>query len=102
VGYVVYFGRSGAQNIDALFFMLGSDWHGFDKRRVGTRYVELVFLHPAESVGYVVHSGGSGARDMITLFFILSGGTGMDLTKSTPGLVTSNLCLCIRWNLWVM
>jgi hypothetical protein len=71
VGYVVYFGRSGAQNIDALFFMLGWDWHGFDKRRVGTRYVELVFLHPVESAGYVVHSGGSGARDMITLFFIL-------------------------------
>jgi hypothetical protein len=47
------------QNIDALFFMLGWDWYGFDKRHAGTCYVELMSLHPVESVGYVVHSSGS-------------------------------------------
>jgi hypothetical protein len=59
VGYVMYFGRSRVQNIDALFFMLGWDWYGFDKRRAGTCYVELMSLHAVESVGYVVHSSGS-------------------------------------------
>jgi hypothetical protein len=34
---------SGARKVDALFFMLRWDRYGFDKKRVGTRYAELVF-----------------------------------------------------------
>jgi hypothetical protein len=34
---------SGAQNIDALFFILGWDWCGFHQKHVGTSYAELVF-----------------------------------------------------------
>jgi hypothetical protein len=31
----------------------------FDKKRAGTRYVELVFLHPVGSVSHVLHFGAS-------------------------------------------
>jgi hypothetical protein len=44
-GHIVYSGASGAQNIDALFFMLGYDRYGFNKKRAGTCYAELVFSH---------------------------------------------------------
>jgi hypothetical protein len=54
-------GVSGARNIDALFFMLRWDRYGFDKKRIGTRYDELVFLHLGESIGHVVHSAASEA-----------------------------------------
>jgi hypothetical protein len=46
VSYVVNFGMSGARNVDALFFVLRWDRYGFHKKHVGTRYTELVFLHP--------------------------------------------------------
>jgi hypothetical protein len=41
--------------------MLGSDRYEFDKKRNGTHYVELVFLHLMGSVGNKVYSGMSGA-----------------------------------------
>jgi hypothetical protein len=47
------------RKVDALFFMLGWDPYGFDKKRAGTHYAELVFLHPVAYVGCVVQSGAS-------------------------------------------
>jgi hypothetical protein len=55
-GHVVHSGVSWAQNIDALYFILGWDWYGFHKNHVGTRYAELMFLHLVGSAGHVVHS----------------------------------------------
>jgi hypothetical protein len=51
--------------------MLGRDRYGFDKKRVGTHYAELMFLHPVGSVGHVVHSGASEPRNVIALFLKL-------------------------------
>jgi hypothetical protein len=51
VGHVVHSSASGVQNVDALFFMLGWDQYGFDKKCIGTRYAELLFFHPVGSRG---------------------------------------------------
>jgi hypothetical protein len=40
--------------------MLRWDWYGFNKKLIGTRYAERLFLHPLGSVGHVVHSSASG------------------------------------------
>jgi hypothetical protein len=92
--HVVYSGPSGARNINALLFMLEWYRYRFDKNRIGTRYIELVFwrmagpvriaqkrartryaehvfLHPAGSVVHVVHSCASGAQNVDALFFTL-------------------------------
>jgi hypothetical protein len=44
-----------------LFFMIGWERYGFDKKRAEARDTELVFLHPMGSTGHVVHSRVSRA-----------------------------------------
>jgi hypothetical protein len=61
VGHVVHSGVSRPQNVDAVFFILEWDRYGFHKKRVRTRYAEVVFLHPVRFVGHVVHSSVSVA-----------------------------------------
>jgi hypothetical protein len=45
--------------------------YGFDKKRVKTRYAELVVLHPVGYEGDIVHFGVSGVRNVDALFFRL-------------------------------
>jgi hypothetical protein len=71
VGHVVHCGTSGAQNIDALFFLLGWDRYRFQKKRVETRYSKLVFLHLVGYADHVVHSSVSGVQNIDTLYFML-------------------------------
>jgi hypothetical protein len=50
--------------------MLRWAWCSFQKKRVGTRYAEVVFLHPVGSAGHEVHFSASGVRNVDALFFI--------------------------------
>jgi hypothetical protein len=94
MGHVVHFGASGARNVITLFFMLGCCRYGFDKKRAGIRYTELVFINPVESVGHVVDSGASRLCNVDTVFFI-SGGPSAVSIKSTSVNVMPNLCFFI-------
>jgi hypothetical protein len=80
--------------------MLRWDQYGFDIKRVGTRYDELVLLHPVGSACHVVHFGTFVARNMETLFFMV-GWDQYRFEKSASGHVTPNLCFCIQWDLRV-
>jgi hypothetical protein len=58
--------------------MLGWDWHGVHKKRVGTHYTELVFLHLVGFADCVVHFSACRARSVQALFSML-GSTQWDL-----------------------
>jgi hypothetical protein len=60
-----------AQNIDALFFMILWARCGSNKKRPGTRYTKLVFLHHVRFVSHVVHSDTPGVRNVDVPFFML-------------------------------
>jgi hypothetical protein len=51
--------------------MLGWGRYGYDKKRAGIRYAEIVFLQPVGSTGHIVHSGASETRIVDALFFML-------------------------------
>jgi hypothetical protein len=68
---VVNSGASRPQNLEALFFILVWDRYRFDKKRVGIRYAELVFLHQGRSTCHVVHFGAYGAHNVDELFFMV-------------------------------
>jgi hypothetical protein len=55
VGHVVHSSASDARNVDALFFMLGLARFKFDKKHMGTHYVELTFLQSEGSAGHVAN-----------------------------------------------
>jgi hypothetical protein len=84
-----------------LFFMVGWDRYGLNKKCSGTCYNDLVFLYSLGSVGHVVHSSASGPQNIDALFF-MHGWECAVCRKDTPGHVMLKLCFCIRWDLWVM
>jgi hypothetical protein len=71
--------------------MLGRAHCSFHKKRIRTRYAELVLLHPVGAAGHIVHSGASGAQNVDTIFSIRSGVEQIRLY----------LCFCIWWDLHV-
>jgi hypothetical protein len=51
--------------------MLVCHRYGFCKKRVGSRYAELVCLHSVGSAGHVVHSDVSGTLNVDALLLML-------------------------------
>jgi hypothetical protein len=91
-GHIVQSGASGAQNVDALFFMLGWDWCGFHKRVSGLVTSNLCFSIRWDmrvKYGIDVRLG----RETSMHYFSCSGGTGTDSTKNKSGHLTPNLCV---------
>jgi hypothetical protein len=79
--------------------MLGWDRYGFDKKRTGIPYEELVFLLPLGYAGHVVHSGASGAQNVDA--FSSFGGHRVVSIKKAAGHVMPNLCFCSLWDVRV-
>jgi hypothetical protein len=55
--------------------MIFPAWVGsvhFLKKRTGTHYDELAFLHQVEYMGHVVHSGVTMARNIDAIFFMIA------------------------------
>jgi hypothetical protein len=100
-GHVVHSGVFDAQNVDILFFILGWDRYRFHKKRIGTHYAELVFLHQMGFVGHVVHSGSSGAQNIDVLFFVLELDWYRLHKKCVKTRYSELVFLCIRWDLCV-
>jgi hypothetical protein len=73
--------------------MLEWDRYGFDKKRVGTCYPELVFYHPMGSAGHIVHFGASSARNVDALFFMIVWASCCFIKKRT-GTRCSELVFC--------
>jgi hypothetical protein len=80
--------------------MLVWDRYIFQKKRTGTRYAKLMFLHPVGCVCHTVHCGVSRARNVDTLFFLLCWDW-YGFHKKASGQLMPNLCRCIRWYSWV-
>jgi hypothetical protein len=60
-GHLVHSGVSVAQKVNTIFFVVGWDRYGFDRKRPTTSNVELVFLHFVGYAGHIVYSDASGA-----------------------------------------
>jgi hypothetical protein len=71
VGHKGHSSASGAQNVDALSFILKWDRYGINKKCTEKSYAKLMLLHPVGSVGHVVHSSASSAPNIDALFFML-------------------------------
>jgi hypothetical protein len=93
--HIVHSGAGRAQNIIALFFMLGWARYGLQKKRIRTRYAEHVFLNLVGSTGHVVYP------DTSMHYFPSSGDPGTYSRKCTLGHIIPNLCFCIEWYLRV-
>jgi hypothetical protein len=51
--------------------MLGWDRYRYDRKHIGTGYVEIVLLHPVGSMGHIVPSCASVALNVDVVFFML-------------------------------
>jgi uncharacterized membrane protein YsdA (DUF1294 family) len=98
--HVVYSDGFRAQNVLAVFFMLGWARCDFHKKCARIHYAELVSMHMVGSVGHVVRSSASGHETSMQ-YFSCSGGPSTVSIKTAPGHVTLKLCFCIGWDLQV-
>jgi hypothetical protein len=96
----VHFDVSRPPNMITLFFMFRWAWYGFNKKHTGTRYVELMILHPVGSAGHIAHSGTFEARNVKTTFFMLRCAR-CGFHKKCAETHYTKLTFYINWDLWV-